>query len=53
MGLSMSCEIIPRQQGSSLTVPAIIADAGDGAARRSLEFFTVNIRAQRQALTAH
>ena len=26
----MSLEIIPRQQGPLLTVPAIIADAGDG-----------------------
>jgi hypothetical protein len=40
----MSCELIPRPQGGLLTVPAIIADAGDGAARRFLEFFTATIR---------
>jgi integrase/recombinase XerD len=40
----MSGEIIPRPQGDLLTVPAIIADAGDGAARRFLEFFTATIR---------
>jgi hypothetical protein len=39
----MSFEIIPRRQGKLLTVPAIIADAGDNAARRFLEFFTANI----------
>jgi integrase/recombinase XerD len=36
-------EIIPRRQGELLTVPAIIADAGDNAVRRFLEFFTANI----------
>jgi hypothetical protein len=36
-------EIIPRRQAELLTVPAIIADAGDNAARRFLEFFTANI----------
>jgi hypothetical protein len=29
---------------SGFTVPAIIGDAGDNAARRFLEFFTANIR---------
>jgi integrase/recombinase XerD len=37
-------EIITRPIGERLTVPAIIADAGDSAARRFLEFFTANIR---------
>ena len=37
-------EIILRPHSGSLTVPAIIADAGDHAARRFLEFFTANIR---------
>ena len=32
-----------RNQGSQI-VPALIADAGDQAARRFLEFFTANIR---------
>jgi integrase/recombinase XerD len=41
----MTGEIISlRQPGDLLTVPAIIADAGDHAARRFLEFFTANIR---------
>ena len=40
----MKTEIIPRPAGQVLTVPAIIADAGDTAARRFLEFFTANIR---------
>jgi integrase/recombinase XerD len=35
---------IAQPKGSSLTVPAIIADAGDAAARRFLEFFTATIR---------
>src|SRR6516165_4870061 len=30
--------------GQLLTVPALIADLGDGAARRFLEFFAANIR---------
>ena len=37
-------DIILRRQGEPPTVPAIIADAGDGAAKRFLEFFTTNIR---------
>lgn len=40
----MTNEIIPRPSGQVLTVPAIIADAGDNAARRFLEFFTAHIR---------
>jgi site-specific recombinase XerD len=40
----MSTELILRPQGELLTVPAIIADQGDHAARRFLEFFTVTIR---------
>ncbi len=40
-----STEIVPRRpSGQLLTVPAIIADQGDRAARRFLEFFTANIR---------
>src|SRR3954468_2094716 len=39
----MSSEILPRTQGPSLTVPALIADAGDGATKRFFEFFTANI----------
>jgi integrase/recombinase XerD len=35
---------IIQPNGGSLTVPAIIADAGDAAARRFLEFFTATIR---------
>src|SRR3954454_24641509 len=37
----MSRELIQRPSG--LLVPALIADAGDGAARRFFEFFTANI----------
>ncbi len=40
----MASEIILQLKGELLTVPAIIADAGDGAAKRFLEFFTANIR---------
>jgi integrase/recombinase XerD len=36
-------EILRPQPGGLLTVPAIIGDAGDHAARRFLEFFTANI----------
>jgi integrase/recombinase XerD len=36
--------ITTQKIGGSLTVPAIIADSGDTAARRFLEFFTANIR---------
>ena len=35
---------VVRPPGELLTVPAIIADQGDRAARRFLEFFTANIR---------
>jgi site-specific recombinase XerD len=44
MDVIPATEIVRRTPGDGLTVPAIIADAGDGAARRFLEFFTVNIR---------
>src|SRR4051812_32420611 len=41
----MSHDLVPAANGrQSLTVPAIIADAGDHAARRFLEFFTATIR---------
>src|SRR4051794_26132978 len=46
----MSTELAKHEQKplamprDSLTVPALIADAGDQAARRFLEFFTANIR---------
>jgi integrase/recombinase XerD len=40
----MSTLTIIRPQSELLTIPAIIADAGDNAARRFLEFFTANIR---------
>jgi hypothetical protein len=40
----MSTAIVIRPQGELLTVTAIVADAGDGAARRFLEFFTATIR---------
>jgi hypothetical protein len=36
--------IVPITQSDHMIVPAIVADAGDHAARRFLEFFTVNIR---------
>ena len=36
--------IVPKHQTELLTVPAVIADQGDSAARRFLEFFTPNIR---------
>ena len=39
----MTKEIALSPSSSLLTVPAIIADAGDHAARRFLEFFTANI----------
>ncbi len=39
----MSGEVAVRAK-TTLTVPALIADAGDGAARRFFEFFTANIR---------
>jgi integrase/recombinase XerD len=37
-------EIVLRPSGNLLTIPAIIGEAGDQAARRFLEFFTANIR---------
>ena len=46
----MSNEIVPvtrrdlARRGPVASVPAFIADAGDDAARRFIEFFTVNIR---------
>jgi site-specific recombinase XerD len=40
----MTTDIIPRQPSHLPTVPALIADEGDRAARRFLEFFTVTIR---------
>src|SRR5262245_16951123 len=36
-------EVVARQAAGGLLVPALIADAGDGAARRFVEFFTANI----------
>ena len=39
----MSGELIPRPT-TGFAVPALIADAGDQAARRFLEYFTANIR---------
>jgi hypothetical protein len=42
--MPMTTEIIRRLIGERLTVPPIIADADDGAARRFLEFFTANTR---------
>src|SRR5262245_6024702 len=39
----MSRELLTRPRGQLPTVPALIADAGDRAARRFLEFFTANI----------
>jgi integrase/recombinase XerD len=36
-------DLMPVAHGQLLTVPAIIADAGDSATRRFLEFFTANI----------
>src|SRR4051812_19593521 len=41
-------EVRPRTSG--LVVPALIADAGDGAARRFVEFFTANIENQNTRL---
>src|SRR3954447_8061986 len=41
-------EVRPRAGG--LVVPALIADAGDGAARRFVEFFTANIENQNTRL---
>ncbi len=40
----MSTEIVIHPRKGITTVPALIADAGDQAARRFLEFFTANIR---------
>jgi integrase/recombinase XerD len=40
----MTTEILLRPHSGSLTVPALIGDAGEHAARRFLEFFTANIR---------
>lgn len=40
----MSRDLVPRPPAERLTVPAIVADLGDHAARRFLEFFTANIR---------
>ena len=37
-------QIVTRPMGNRVTVPAIIADLGDNAAKRFLEFFTANIR---------
>jgi integrase/recombinase XerD len=43
--LAETANVVPAPlTASALTVPAIIADAGDNAARRFLEFFTANIR---------
>jgi hypothetical protein len=42
--MTMGSEIAPRSNGSGFTLPAIIADAGDHAARRFVEFFTATIR---------
>ena len=36
--------VMPVSPAHSLTLPAIIADAGEPAARRFLEFFTAHIR---------
>jgi site-specific recombinase XerD len=36
-------EVVARPTAGGLVVPALIADAGDGAARRYFEFFTANI----------
>jgi site-specific recombinase XerD len=40
----MSFEIIPRKIDQSLTVPVIIADAGEKSVKRFIEFFTATIR---------
>src|SRR5215212_4950409 len=40
----MTTAITPYRPSPTDLVPATIADAGDGAARRFLEFFTANIR---------
>lgn len=40
----MKSEVVRRPHSPALTVPAIVADLGDGASRRFLEFFTANIR---------
>ena len=37
-------QIVPIERAGRMIVPAIIADVGEHAARRFLEFFTVNIR---------
>ena len=44
MDASNGGAIVLTPRADRLTVPAIIADLGDHAARRFLEFFTVNIR---------
>ena len=36
--------VVTRNTGGAAEVPALIAGAGDWAARRFIEFFTVNIR---------
>jgi hypothetical protein len=38
----LPANLMPRQ--GTITVPAVIADLGDSAATRFLEFFTANIR---------
>src|SRR3954452_796970 len=42
-GDAMSGELVKRTTVRGPVVPALIADAGDGAARRFVEFFTANI----------
>jgi hypothetical protein len=42
-GPRMDLEVRTRPTAGGLVVPAVIADAGDNAARCFLEFFTTNI----------
>jgi integrase/recombinase XerD len=42
--------VVGRPRAGGLVVPALIADAGDGATRRFLEFFTANIENQNTRL---
>src|SRR3954452_24208849 len=42
-GPETKLEVVTRPTGGGPVVPALIADAGDRAARRFFEFFTANI----------
>jgi integrase/recombinase XerD len=42
--MAMRAELVPVRQTSGLLVPTVVADAGERAGKRFIEFFTANIR---------